>query len=184
MYPQSSQSSGQGQPRHASYGGAEVAKSAEAASRGVSTSSGRNNGKQRERSRTRSASRSKGKEAEQTGEVPKEKEKDGGVMGVAGTVKGLWSGRVAAVVVLREKEAERERFELGLGNVGEIDDMKEKEGEDDKNQNPKTRWVSVSDEEADRKRDLRSSEEESDLFGGIGKPWSGRVQKKLEAWAR
>ncbi|KAF4580023.1 hypothetical protein EYR36_001843 [Pleurotus pulmonarius] len=83
MYPQSSQSSGQGQPRHASYGGAEVAKSAESASRGVSTSSGRNNGKQRERSRTRSVSRSKGKEAEQTGEVPKEKEKDGtrGFMG-------------------------------------------------------------------------------------------------------
>lgn len=110
MYPQSSQSSGQGQPRHSSYGGAEVAKSAEAASRGVSTNSGRNNGKQRERNRTRIASTSKGKEAERTGEVLNEKEKDG--------TRGFMGGMRRISLVGKHK---RSKSAASLALVGESD---------------------------------------------------------------
>lgn len=95
-------------------------------------------------------------------ERDKEKEKEGVVegRGTAGSLKGLWSGRVRLVVRMREREKERERKEQEQGRDKEKGSV----------------W---SDGDTDGGK---TTEDETDVFGGM--PWSGRMQKRIEAWAK
>ena len=80
------------------------------------------------------------------------------------SVRYLWTGRPGDVA---RKRKERE----AIWSEGE-----EKEREKEKEIEEKERERI----ERERDREVKSSEDE-DFMGGI--PWSGRVQKKLEAWA-
>jgi hypothetical protein len=79
--------------------------------------------------------------------------------GTAGSMKGLWSGRVGVVVRMREKHTRTPK--------GDFDKEKDKD---------KAAGV-WSDGETDK-----TTEDENDSFGGI--PWSGRMQKKIESWTK
>ncbi|KAF7355334.1 hypothetical protein MSAN_01449900 [Mycena sanguinolenta] len=116
----------------------------------------------------------------------KEREKDAAVVsGVAGCVRGLWSGLVWGVVALRERELEGPKA-TGSGDAVGTGSGRERT-------NAKDRWapVVVSDgdtEETDLRvpRDGnggggRSTEEEGP---GLSDKWGGRVQKKIESWTR
>ncbi|KAJ7908344.1 hypothetical protein B0H13DRAFT_2662099 [Mycena leptocephala] len=133
--------------------------------------------------------RLKGKSKEKEGRLgegdaggEKEREKDAAIVsGVAGCVRGLWSGLVWGVVSLRERELEGPVF-------GASPSKRENGGTLDRA--AKDRWapVVVSDgdtEETDLRppkgeKDGRSTEDE----GGGPDKWGGRVQKKFESWTR
>ncbi|KAJ7498897.1 hypothetical protein FB451DRAFT_1203384 [Mycena latifolia] len=113
----------------------------------------------------------------------KEREKDTAIVtGIAGCIRGLWSGLVWGVVKLRERELDGTAFaptpvKRDVGGTLDRDRGKD-------------RWapVVVSDgdtEETDLRvpkgdKDGRSTEEE----GGGPDKWGGRVQKKFESWTR
>jgi len=102
----------------------------------------------------------KGRDRERR-ERDKDSVKDGGGegrQGTAGSMKGLWSGRVGVVVKMREREREK------YARKGDFD--KEKAGGGV--------W---SDGDTDK-----TTEDENDSFGGIH--WSGRMQKKIESWTK
>ncbi|CAK5263048.1 unnamed protein product, partial [Mycena citricolor] len=97
------------------------------------------------------------------------KEKGAGILnGVAGTVRGLWSGLVWEVAALRDKELQVaiRRRELGdRANAGALSDG--------------------DDEELRIKADRdggRSTEDETG--GALNDKWGNRVQKKFESWTR
>jgi hypothetical protein len=95
------------------------------------------------------------------------KERDAGV---GASIRTLWSGRVSELVGMREREKERV-----LGSLGKIHKGK---GDID-------RVWSDGDKDSDREKTdgHMSTEEESEVVSGLaGKPWSGRVQKKIESW--
>ncbi|KAJ6599043.1 hypothetical protein DFH09DRAFT_1356186 [Mycena vulgaris] len=109
----------------------------------------------------------------------KEREKDAAIVtGVAGCVRGLWSGLVWGVVSLRERE-----LDGGMAFAPVKRDTVDRE-------RGKERWVPVvvSDGEIEDtdlrapkgEKDGRSTEEE----GGGQDKWGGRVQKKFESWTR
>lgn len=107
------------------------------------------------------------------GEKVREREKDkdvvqGGVeaplRGTSGSLKVLWSGKVGVVVKMREKE--RERF-MKLSEVGK--DSKEK-----------TVMSAKAGPYSDGDTPCNSDEEEN----GLGMPWSGRMQKRIENWTK
>ncbi|KAJ7507836.1 hypothetical protein B0H11DRAFT_2218648 [Mycena galericulata] len=109
----------------------------------------------------------------------KEREKDAAIVsGVAGCVRGLWSGLVWGVVALRERE-------LDGAVVGSAVGAPERDRD-----RGKERWAPtvVSDGEIEDtdpratkgEKDGRSTEEE----GGGPDKWGGRVQKKFESWTR
>jgi hypothetical protein len=93
--------------------------------------------------------------------------------GVGASVRALWSGRVSELISMREREKERV-----VGSLGKIQRSK---GDID-------RVWSDGDKDSDREKTdgHMSTEEESEAVGafgmGTGKPWSGRVQKKIESW--
>ncbi|KAJ7180109.1 hypothetical protein C8R43DRAFT_1117442 [Mycena crocata] len=116
-------------------------------------------------------------------EKEKEREKDAAIVtGVAGCVRGLWSGLVWGVVSLRERELEGPAFPSTPGKRDVSGTLERDRGKD--------RWapVVVSDgdtEEMDLRapkgdKDGRSTEEE----GAGPDKWGGRVQKKFESWTR
>lgn len=92
---------------------------------------------------------------------------EGAERGTAASLKGLWSGHVEVILRMREREQEKhapmsttpkksepEREKGGLYSDGDTDGGK-------------------------------TTEDENDVFGGNGgKPWSGRMQKKIEIWAK
>ncbi|KAJ6539368.1 hypothetical protein B0H19DRAFT_1240124 [Mycena capillaripes] len=139
------------------------------------------------RGKDKGKARGKGKTKEKEGRAgegeggEKEREKDTAIVtGVAGCVRGLWSGLVWGVVSLRERELE--------GTASGVSPAKQNTGGTlDRERAAKDRWVPVflSDgdtEETDLRvpkgeRDGRSTEEEGDK-------WGGRVQKKFESWTR
>ncbi|KAJ7228667.1 hypothetical protein GGX14DRAFT_692610 [Mycena pura] len=131
---------------------------------------GRGGGKGRERD-GRTGEGEDGEAKERDKEKEREKEI---ISGVAGCVRGLWSGLVWGVVALRERELEetmplrrhlggtpgrKDRFAL-VGSDGDIEetDLRIAKGE----------------------KDARSAEEE----GAEPDKWGGRVQKKFESWTR
>jgi hypothetical protein len=83
--------------------------------------------------------------------------------GTAGSLKGLWGGRVAVVLRMREREREKHT------RKGEVD-------KDNKGGAGVGVW---SDCDTDAGK---TTEDENDSFGGI--PWSGRMQKKIESWTK
>ncbi|KAF7331989.1 hypothetical protein MKEN_00079200 [Mycena kentingensis (nom. inval.)] len=101
------------------------------------------------------------------------KERDEGderemVGGIAGCVRGLWSGRVSAVVSLREREFDdiqrltperKDRWATLVGSDNEDSDLRLPKGDKDGS---------------------RSTEDE----GPTTDKWGGRVQKKFESWTR
>ncbi|KAJ6515875.1 hypothetical protein C8R45DRAFT_1140940 [Mycena sanguinolenta] len=108
----------------------------------------------------------------------KEREKDAAVVsGVAGCVRGLWSGLVWGVVALRERELE--------GPLTR-----------DRERTPaKDRWAPVVVSDGDTEEtDLRVPKDGNGNGGGGGgrsteeegpsDKWGGRVQKKFESWTR
>ncbi|KAJ7771390.1 hypothetical protein DFH07DRAFT_1057717 [Mycena maculata] len=117
-------------------------------------------------------------------EKEKERERDAAVLsGVAGCVRGLWSGLIWGVVCLRERELE--------GPVAHTVVKRDVVGTPERDrERGKERWapVVVSDGETEEtdpraakgERDGRSTEEE----GGGPDKWGGRVQKKFESWTR
>jgi hypothetical protein len=133
--------------------------------------------------------RLKGKSKEKEGRLgegdaggEKEREKDAAIVsGVAGCVRGLWSGLVWGVVSLRERELEGPVF-------GASPSKRENGGTLDRA--AKDRWapVVVSDDDTEEtdprppkgEKDGRSTEDE----GGGPDKWGGRVQKKFESWTR
>ncbi|TFK43512.1 hypothetical protein BDQ12DRAFT_622506 [Crucibulum laeve] len=116
------------------------------------------------------------------GRGEKDKHRD---MQIASSVKGLWCGRVADVARMREWEAEKER-ETFFGN-GEPGSKKMHRGSERWRREKLALGVGSDGdvEERGTKSDGRSTEEESDAFGGngFGGMWGGKVQKKLESWA-
>ncbi|KAF7971111.1 hypothetical protein HWV62_22040 [Athelia sp. TMB] len=91
---------------------------------------------------------------------------ESGERGTAACLKGLWSGHVE--VVLRMRERERAKH-------APVSAPKKPESE-------RERGGLYSDGDTDGGE---TYEDESDVFGGGGgKPWSGRMQKKIEAWAK
>ncbi|KAF8195869.1 hypothetical protein K438DRAFT_2017114 [Mycena galopus ATCC 62051] len=115
----------------------------------------------------------------------KEREKDAAVVsGVAGCVRGLWSGLVWGVVALREREIEGP---LAMGG------SPSKRGEaGERERTAKERWAPVVVSDGDiEETDLRSHKSDKDGGGGRsteeegnGDKWGGRVQKKFESWTR
>ncbi|KAH9951569.1 hypothetical protein B0H21DRAFT_716557 [Amylocystis lapponica] len=96
------------------------------------------------------------------------------------SLRYLWTGRPGEVgKKRREKEAvwsdaEREREER--------EREKEKEGERaNGGKSVREKDGREVDRDKEKEKDVRSSEDEGDLTGG--KPWSGRVQRKIESWA-
>lgn len=90
--------------------------------------------------------------------------------GVCGSVRGMWSGRVTGVVQLRQKE-----------NGGGVLDH-QKDGAD-KSPNKDMRGA-MSDGDADDREIDRAkiaSDDESD-YAALGRPWSDRMQKKIDVW--
>ncbi|KAJ6485040.1 hypothetical protein C8R47DRAFT_1217080 [Mycena vitilis] len=128
------------------------------------------------RGKDKGKSRAKGKTKEKEGRAgdgeagEKEREKDAAIVsGVAGCVRGLWSGLIWGVVSLRERELEGTTFGVALGKRDDRDRDRAKD-----------RWapVAVSDGDLeDAVRGERSTEDEGDK-------WGGRVQKKFESWTR
>lgn len=96
------------------------------------------------------------------------KDKDAGV---GASVRALWSGRAGELVSMREREKERV--------AGSLNKVQKSKGDSD-------RVWSDGDKDSDRERTdgHMSTEEESEVVGvfGMGKPWSGRVQKKIGSW--
>lgn len=87
--------------------------------------------------------------------------------GTAASLKGLWSGH--AEVVLRMREREREKHAPISATPKKSEPEREKGG-------------LYSDGDTDGGK---TTEDENDPFGGnSGKPWSGRMQKKIEIWAK
>ncbi|KAJ7179118.1 hypothetical protein C8R46DRAFT_625399, partial [Mycena filopes] len=127
------------------------------------------------RAKDKGKAKNKGKAKEKEGRAgEEEREKDAAIVsGVAGCVRGLWSGLVWGVVGLREREIEGPALGASLGTP---------------ERNGKDRWapVVVSDGDTEEMelrahrgdKDGRSTEEE-----GPDK-WGGRVQKKFESWTR
>ncbi|KAJ7129648.1 hypothetical protein C8R44DRAFT_850755 [Mycena epipterygia] len=118
------------------------------------------------------------------GRKEKEREKDAAILtGVAGCVRGLWSGLVWGVVGMRERELD------GTAQVPTTAKRDAGGAPDRDRDRGKERWAPlvVSDgdtEETDLRakgeKDGRSTEEE-----GVGPDkWGGRVQKKFESWTR
>ncbi|KAJ7781220.1 hypothetical protein B0H16DRAFT_1671552 [Mycena metata] len=131
------------------------------------------------RAKDKGKGKSKGKGKEKEGRAEEEREKDAAIVsGVAGCVRGLWSGLIWGVVGLRERELEGPAFGTSPAK---------KDAGGTLERNGKDRWVPVllSDgdtEETDLRppkgdKDGRSTEEEGDK-------WGGRVQKKFESWTR
>ncbi|KAK7061736.1 hypothetical protein R3P38DRAFT_2831259 [Favolaschia claudopus] len=121
-------------------------------------------------------------EGEGGGDNLKEREKDAAVVsGVAGCVRGLWSGLVWRLVALREREIDGPAFGNGKRDTSML-------GADRAGKDRGGTVVSDGDTEENELRGQvksdrdggRSTEEES---GGPDK-WGGRVQKKLESWTR
>jgi hypothetical protein len=103
---------------------------------------------------------------------------------VGASLKGLWSGNVASVLRMRERERARE----SMGTI--VKGKKSKGGR--KADRDKDRWA-LSDGDVDEvaqereRTEGKSTEEESEALSaftgiGMGRPWSGKVQKKLELW--
>ncbi|KAJ7276422.1 hypothetical protein B0H12DRAFT_1318853 [Mycena haematopus] len=106
----------------------------------------------------------------------KEREKDAAVVGgVAGCVRGLWSGLIWDVVALREREIEGPALRAHARR--------------DPERAAKERWAPVVVSDGDTEEtDLRvggggRSTEEEGAGAGADK-WGGRVQKKFESWTR
>jgi hypothetical protein len=103
---------------------------------------------------------------------------------VGASLKGLWSGNVASVLRMRERERARE----SMGAI--VKGKKSKGGR--KADRDKDRWAlsdgDVDDVAQERERtEGKSTEDESEALSaftgiGMGRPWSGKVQKKLELW--
>lgn len=92
------------------------------------------------------------------------KSRDGhGASSVGASVRGLWTGRVASVLRMREREHERERF-LSLSR-------KEKAAKGDVHSEPDRESERVGTDGG------KSTEDESE-----SRRWSERVQRKLESW--
>ncbi|KAF7301688.1 hypothetical protein MIND_00734300 [Mycena indigotica] len=112
-------------------------------------------GRAKERGKRRS-----GKEREGRGADNEEKEI---VNGVAGCVRGLWSGHISTVVALRERELD----ESSIPPRGSNDRKPPLIGSD-------------NEDNLRGEKDGRSTEEE----GPSADKWGGRVQKKFESWTR
>ncbi|KAK7049503.1 hypothetical protein VNI00_005534 [Paramarasmius palmivorus] len=128
----------------------------------------------------------------------KDIDKESGVGGVAGTVRGLWSGNVLLVARLRERIAERDndrkrQLERELEDKEKSDDgmgplLEEKverkgttlwsDGDTDYNDRPGFRRTQSAHPE---KSDGRSTEEEG-AGGGIWGMGTSRVRGKIESW--
>ncbi|KAJ7095410.1 hypothetical protein B0H15DRAFT_1020241, partial [Mycena belliarum] len=149
---------------------------------------GKDKGKGKSKGKTKEKDNRAGEGEPETGagrgkEKEKEREKDAAIVrGVAGCVRGLWSGLVWGVVTLRERELD--------GTAYAPVPAKRDAGSNLDRDRGKERWAPlvVSDgdmEEADLRvpkgeKDGRSTEEE----GGGQDKWGGRVQKKFESWTR
>jgi hypothetical protein len=113
------------------------------------------------------------------------------VGGVGGSVRALWSGRIAGLVKLRQSEAsamelQKSEASVRVDNAKAAAAGKEKEREREKEERDKVKdkltpgfW---SDRDEDERPDWRMTEDEGDL-NSLGRPWGGRVQKKIESWA-
>ena len=100
---------------------------------------------------------------------------------VGGCVRGLWIGRVADVIRMRERE--RERSSMDARQI-------KQESAKAATRADKSRLAlsdgDVEDAQERERAEGKSTEDESEPVGafggiGIGRPWSGRVQRKL--WA-
>jgi hypothetical protein len=92
---------------------------------------------------------------------------------VAASVRGLWSGRVASVVKMREREREREMLSWL--------ERKERSAKGDYD-----RFYVEGDRDSEREGTDggKSTEGESEVVGhGLGRHWPERVQKKIGSWA-
>ncbi|ESK96022.1 hypothetical protein Moror_7367 [Moniliophthora roreri MCA 2997] len=129
----------------------------------------------------------------------KDIDKESGVGGVAGSMRGLWSGNVLLVARLRERISERERErerelereteekEKSDGGAGLLSDDKadrkggviHSDGDTDYNDRPGLRRSHTVQHE---KTDGRSTEEEGGSGGGIWGIGTSRVRGKIESW--
>ena len=99
------------------------------------------------------------------GDVKKERD-----VTVGASVTALWSGRVNTLIKMRDRQlGGRQEKRLHLRSIGLND-----------RDNVKGRVWSEGDKESDQERTdgLISTEDESE----VPRPWSGRMQKKIETW--
>jgi hypothetical protein len=88
-------------------------------------------------------------------------------------MKGLWGGRVGVVVKMREREQEKYTHSNTNMRKSEYD----KDGGSNKAGGGAGGVWSDGDTDGGK-----TTEDENDSFGGIH--WSGRMQKKIESWAK
>ncbi|KAH8830928.1 hypothetical protein DL96DRAFT_1707720 [Flagelloscypha sp. PMI_526] len=101
------------------------------------------------------------------------------VSSVGGCMRGLWSGRCGNVILLREREAEREM----LDPRGRYEEAKKNDSHRKRLHRVRPRLMSpASDDDAGERSDPKSSDPEDSLTAGLA-PWGGKVQRKIEAWA-
>ncbi|THH15914.1 hypothetical protein EUX98_g9387 [Antrodiella citrinella] len=101
------------------------------------------------------------------------------------SLRYLWTGRPEEVGRKRREKEVLEDGELaGEGDgKGDKDKDKEKEKEKAEKEKDKEREREGGKERMSYDRDVKSSEDEGDLGGySTSKPWSGRVQRKIEVW--
>jgi hypothetical protein len=99
-------------------------------------------------------------------------------------------GKFVRTITANTKDGSPSVRYLWMGRPGEVSRKRKErqivwsEGEDkerEKEVAEKEREKADKEREKEKDRDVKSSEDEADFMGGI--PWSGRVQRKLEAWA-
>ncbi|EGO27567.1 hypothetical protein SERLADRAFT_435344 [Serpula lacrymans var. lacrymans S7.9] len=105
----------------------------------------------------------------------------GSVGGVAGSLRGLWSGRVEAVVRLRNKVEGRQHEPGKSHDTAKHHDKHHEKDKGRKNiySDPEDGGLLTVGERTDGGKSGSTGTEDELAFGGA---WSGRMQKKLEMW--